>query len=201
MLGMVIALAIVMGTASGQEQVGGGRLEIGAFPGGGMFFGKSTDENGPNFGNYALGASVIVNFNKWVGVESEIGGGIGIRQDLTFNSAALTHQKTPNMLAYNGNLVVNPAGNDRRVVPYVVGGLGGLTVFSDSEVAKLGITARETYFSGNIGGGVKWFATPHLGLRGDARFIAVKNQDQAPFFGQQDNRYGGRFYGGLVLTY
>ena len=92
-------------------------------------------------------------------------------------------------------------GNDRLVVPYVVGGLGGLTLLSDSEVASLGVFANETYLTGNIGGGVKWFATRHVGLSGDARFIAVKNRDEAPFFGQQNNRYGGRFHGGLVLTY
>ena len=201
LLALIVGMMCVMGTAYAQEHVGAGRVEIGAFPGGGIFFGKSTDNTGPNFGNYALGASVTLNFNKWIGVEGEIGGGVGIRQDFTFNAATLTHQKTPNMLAYSGNLVVHPIGNDRVVVPYVVGGLGALTLFSDSHVTNLGVIANETYLSGNIGGGVKWFATRHVGLSGDARFIAVKNRDEAPFFGQQNNRYGGRFHGGLVLTY
>jgi hypothetical protein len=201
LLALIVGMTCVMGTAYAQEHVGAGRVEVGAFPGGGIFFGKSTDDTVPNFGNYALGASVTLNFNKWIGVEGEIGGGVGIRQDFTFNAAPLTHQKTPNMLAYSGNLVVNPIGNDRLVVPYVVGGLGGLTLLSDSAVRNLGVIANETYLSGNIGGGVKWFATRHIGLSGDARFIAVKNRDEAPFFGQQNNRYGVRFHGGLVLTY
>ena len=201
LLALIVGMTCVMGTAYGQEHVGAGRVEIGAFPGGGIFFGTGTDDTVPNFGNYALGASVTLNFNKWIGVEGEIGGGVGIRQDFTFNAATLTHQKTPNMLAYSGNLVVNPIGNDRLVVPYVVGGLGGLTLLSDSAVRNLGVIANETYLSGNIGGGVKWFATRHIGLSGDARFIAVKNRDEAPFFGQQNNRYGVRFHGGLVLTY
>ena len=200
---LVIAFLLTAGTAFAQERgVGAGRVEIGAFPGGGIFFGKATDEKGPNFGNYALGTSVTVNFNKWIGVEGEVGGGIGIRQDMTFNAATLVHQKTPNMLAYNGNLVVHPIGSDRVVAPYVVGGVGGLTLFAADEVTNLGVTANETYFAGNLGGGVRWFATRHLGLRGDGRFIAVKNKDEAPlFFGNQDNRYGFRVYGGLVLTY
>jgi hypothetical protein len=135
-------------------------------------------------------------------VEGELGGGIGIKQDMTFNAATLSHQKTPNMLAYNGNLVVNPVGSDRLVVPYVVGGVGGLTLFAASAVNNLGVTNNETYFAGNLGGGVKWFATRHVGLRGDGRFIAVKNKDEAPlFFGNQNNRYGVRVSGGLVLTY
>jgi hypothetical protein len=199
---ILLAMLVLTGTAWAQERVvGAGRIEIGAFPGGGIFFGKDTDEKGPNFGNYALGTAVTVNFNKWIGAEGELGGGIGIRQDLGFNGATLIHQKTPNMLAYNGNLVVHPIGNDRAVAPYVVGGVGGLTLFTETAVTNLGVTTNETYFAGNVGGGVKWFATRHIGLRGDARFIAVKNKDQAPFFGTQDNRYGARIYGGLVLTY
>ena len=201
-LGFVIAAIIAMGTASAQERlVGAGRVEIGAFPGGGIFFGKGADDNVPNFGNYALGTAVTVNLNKWIGIEGEIGGGIGIRQNMNFNAATLTHQKTPNMLAFNGNVVVNPVGNERTIVPYVVGGVGGLTLFTDPNVVNLGVLADETYLTGNVGGGVKWFATPHVGLRGDGRFIAVKNKDAAPFFGQNDNRYGARVYAGLVLTF
>jgi Outer membrane protein beta-barrel domain len=199
---IIIGLFITLGTAFAQEAgVGAGRVEIGAFPGGGIFFGKDANDNGPNFGNYALGASVTANFNKWVGVEGEVGGGIGIRQDMTFNGIPFNHQKTPDMLAYNGNVVVNPIGNDRAVVPYVVGGIGGLTLFTGKEVVPLGVTTDETYFTGNVGGGVKWFATRHIGLRADGRVIAVKNKDAAPFFGYEDNRYGVRIYGGLVLTY
>ena len=56
----------------------------------------STDhrQDGSEFGDYALGASVTVNFHKWIGAEGDIGGGSGIRQDLTFNAATLTHQKS-----------------------------------------------------------------------------------------------------------
>jgi hypothetical protein len=30
----------------------------------------------------------------------------------------------------------------------------------------------------------------HVGLRGDARLIMVKNKDATPFFNQAENRYG-----------
>jgi hypothetical protein len=36
-----------------------------------------------------VSASVTLNFNKWIGVEGELGGGVGMRQDLTFNAATL----------------------------------------------------------------------------------------------------------------
>ena len=47
---------------------------------------------------------------------------IGRRQTLTFTDAVLADQKTPNLLTYSGNVIVNPWGSDRRIVPYVAGG-------------------------------------------------------------------------------
>ena len=202
LLTIVAAAFFVAGTAWAQEgAIGAGRIEIGAFPGGGIFFGKDVSNDTPNFGNYALATSLSVNLNKWIGIEGELTYGVGIHQDMWFKGLPLTNQKSPDMVGYNGNLVVHPAGSDRSVVPFVVGGVGGLTLLSDSSVTGLGVTQNETYFSTNVGGGVKWFATRHIGLKGDARFIFVKNKTEAPFFGQMDHQYGGRFYGGLVLTY
>jgi hypothetical protein len=57
-----VAMLVMTGTGWAQERaVGAGRVEIGAFPGASIFFGKDTGEQGPNFGNYALGTSVTVN--------------------------------------------------------------------------------------------------------------------------------------------
>ena len=56
--------------------------------------------------------------------------------------------KTPNLLNCSGNLVLSVA-NDSSVVPYVTGGVGGLTVF---EKASLGINETETFLTGNVGG-------------------------------------------------
>jgi hypothetical protein len=51
-------------------------------------------------------------------------------------------------------------------------------------VDALGVTNYETYLTGNVGGGLKWFSTRHFGLRGDYRLFMVKNKDTAPrFFG------------------
>ena len=55
------------------------------------------------------------------------------------------------------------------VVPYVTGGVGGLSLF---ERASLGINDTETFLTGNVGGGVKWYApNSRWGLRGDYRFL------------------------------
>jgi hypothetical protein len=202
LMAFIAAIGVSLGTAYAQERTtGAGPVEIGAFPVGGIFFGSTNDDNRPNFGNYALGTALTLNVNRWIGFEGEVGGGVGIRQNLTFNGTRFNNQKTPHMLAYNGNLVVHVLGNDRVVAPYVVGGVGGLMLFTAPEVTNLGIVNDETYFTGNVGGGVKWFATKHVGLRGDGRLIMVKNKEQAPFFNEENNRYGARVYAGLLLTY
>ncbi len=203
-LALVVAGAVIhVGSAYAQETAGAGRVEFCAFPGGGVFFSEgTTTSQEPSFANYALGGSFTYNVNRWVGVEGEVGGGVGVSQSLTLSGTTLTSQKTPHMLAYNGNVIVHPGGNDRAFVPYVTGGLGGLTMFSNNNVLALGVVNNQTYFTGNVGAGLKWFAKSKWGLRGDYRFIMIRNDVNAPlFFAQQDNRYGHRIYGGLLFTY
>ena len=177
-----------------ESSPGPGLVEATIIPGGGTFFTESKDSTGPSFGNYDLGGSVTVNFNRYVGVEGEVSGAIGISQSLNFNGVTLPDAKTPHLLNYNGNVIVHAARGS--VVPYVTGGIGGQTLF---ERALLGIDNTETFFTGNVGGGVKWYSG-RWGLRGDYRFIAVQGKDDAPAFWGQDTRYGHRVYGGVILN-
>jgi hypothetical protein len=78
----------------------------------------------------------------------------------------------------------------------VTGGVGGLSLF---EKPSLGITQTETFLTGNVGGGVKWYAG-RWGLRGDYRFIGVQSKDDAPAFFGQGPRYGHRVYGGVIVN-
>jgi hypothetical protein len=197
----IAILAVVLGLtgshqAFAQDVVSGpGTVEVGIIPGGGTFFTEGKDAKGPSFGNYDLGGSVTVNVNRYVGVEGEVSGALGLTQSLTFNGNALDDVKTPHMLNYSGNLVVQaPTGHS--VVPYVAGGIGGLSLF---ERAGLGISDTETFLTGNVGGGVKWYSG-RWGLRGDYRFIAVQSNDAAPEFWGNETRYGHRVYGGVILT-
>ena len=200
-IAVLAVTALSLGTAQAQEHsAGAGRVEIGVFPVGGLFFGHYTG-NAPNFGDYALGTALAVNVNRWIGVEGEIGGGVGIRQEMTHNGVLLSNQQSPSMVAYNGDLIVNVIGSDRAVSPYVAVGGGGLTLLTNANVTNLGIVSNETYLTGNAGGGLKWFATPHVGVRGDFRLFIVKNKDEAPFFNTTWNQYGARVYGGILLTY
>ena len=202
---LLTALAVVLFAATsafGQERgIGAGRVEIGAFPGGGMFFTKSSTANEPGFGNYAFGGSFTLNVNRWVGLEGEGGGTLGVRQAFTFADRAYTNQRSPSTWMYHGNVVVNPGGSDRPFVPYLTGGLGGVTLSPHREASLLGIENYKTFLTGNLGGGVKWFAAPHLGFRGDYRLFVVENSDTAPLFFGGETRYGHRVQGGLVFTY
>jgi len=196
---MAVLLAVIgltaTGTAYAQEAPAGpGTVELTIIPGGGTFFTEGKDTQGSSFGNYDLGAGLTVNFNRYIGVEGEVSGGLGITQDL--KSGGLTSRsKTPDLLNYSGNLIVSLA-NRSSVVPYVTGGAGGLSVF---EKAGLGIADTETFFTGNVGAGVKWYSG-RWGLRGDYRFIALQSKDDAPAFFGSETRYAHRVYGGFVVN-
>jgi len=161
------------GQAYAQEvSPGPGVVEVTIIPGGGTFFMKGANTQEASFGNYDLGAGVTVNFNRYVGVEGEASGALGVRQDLRLSglSGGTTNVKSPNLLNYSGNLVVS-ASNHSSIVPYATGGVGGLTLFNQS---TLGIAQNKTFLTGNVGGGVKWFSrTGRWGLRGHYRFLAV----------------------------
>jgi len=193
----VVALMAVAGAARANAQEiapGAGRLEVSIIPAGGVFFTESTNAQEPGFGNYDLGAAVGVNFNRHIGVEGEVSGALGVTQSLQFGGAAADY-RTPHILNYSGNVVV-ALPNRSGVVPYVTGGAGGLSVF---EQASLGINDTTTFFTGNVGGGVKWYSG-RWGLRGDYRFIGVQSKDDAPEFFGRDTRYGHRVYGAVLLN-
>ena len=194
--GVVVAVGLLgTGQAYAQDTAAGpGRVVVTIIPGGATFFTEGKDTKGPSFGNYNLGAGVTVNFNRFVGVEGEVSGALGITQDLTFTSGT-SNLKTPNLLNYSGNLVVS-APNKSAVVPYVTGGVGGMSVFEKQE---LGIVGTQTFLTSNVGGGLNWYAG-RWGLRGDYRFVAIKSKDDAPAFFGQETRYGHRVYAGVLLN-
>jgi Outer membrane protein beta-barrel domain len=183
------------GQAYAQDSVPGpGAVVVTIIPGGGTFFTEGKDTNGPSFGNYDVGAGVGVNFNRYVGIEGEVSGAVGIAQDLQFGGST-SNLKTPNLLNYSGNVVLS-AANRSSLVPYVTAGVGGLSLF---DKASLGINETETFLTGNVGGGLKWF-NGRWGLRGDYRFVTVRSKDDAPSFFGQETRYGHRVYGGILIN-
>jgi hypothetical protein len=202
----VTAVALfALGTAAyGQERtdVGGGRFEVAGFPAGGLYFSGSSDRQEPEFGTFALGASLTYNLNGFVGFEGEFGNAVGVHQRMTFQGRELADQRAPCLYSYTGNVVVHPVGINRAVAPYATGGVGGITLLDNKDTIGIRVTEKTTYFAGNVGGGVKWYLHRYFGLRGDYRLVMVNDKVTAPeFFGRREVRYGHRIYGGLLFTY
>lgn len=181
--------------AFAQESAQGpGQVEIAVIPAGATFF--TSKGQSPEFGNYTYGGALTYHVTRIVGVEGEIGGTAGVAQDLTLNGGT-ANLKTPNTFTYSGNLVLS-ARTRGSLIPFVTGGVGGLTMFARPE---LGVNDRQTFLTGNVGGGVKWYPSGgRLGLRADYRFIAVRGKDTAPAFFGQDTEYGHRVYVGVLVN-
>jgi hypothetical protein len=197
-----IAVLLTVAGISGATEVfaqdaapGPGTLVFTVIPGGATFFTEAEDNpQAPSFGNYDLGGSVAVNFNRYLAVEGEVSGSLGVNQTMQVGTFEFDG-RSPHLLNYSGNLVVSaPTGTS--VVPYVTAGVGGLTLY---ERRALVVDDNETFFTSNVGGGVNWYAG-RWGLRGDYRFIAVQSKDEAPAFFGRENRYGHRVYGGVLLN-
>jgi hypothetical protein len=183
------------GIAHAQETTPGpGTLEVAVIPSGGTFF--TSHSESPSFGNYTLGATLTYNINRVIGIEGDVGGALGVTQDLQFGGLT-RRQKGPDQLIYSGNLVLS-APTRSAFVPYATGGVGGLTTFHRVD---LGIDGNETSLTGNVGGGLKWYAgNGRWGLRGDYRFLAVQSNSEATAFFGQDTRYGHRVYGAVIIN-
>src|SRR5216684_5361901 len=95
---VLVASISLVGVSKAQAQETGpgpGTVEVTIIPGGATFF--TSKDARPSFGNYNLGAAVTYNINRIVGVEGEVGGALGISQNLQLG-ALNSSQKTPNML-------------------------------------------------------------------------------------------------------
>ena len=190
----VLSLGGVPRVYAQETSPGPGTVEVTIIPAGATFF--TSGDHGSKFGNYSLGGALTYNINRIVGVEGEVLTSLGITQDLQVGGLT-TNRKSPNTLAYTGNVVLSLPTHS-SLVPYVSGGVGGLTIF---EKAALGINSAETFLTGNAGGGVKWYApSGRWGLRGDYRFMTAKSKDNAPAFFGQETRYGHRVYGAVIIN-
>jgi len=92
-----------------------------------------------------------------------------------------------------------------KLRPYIVGGLG-FTHDSNSNG-----TPNRTEFSWSIGGGVKYYASRHIGFRADARYLPTYGSSSNatycdPFFGCYNTKVSnylnrGSFVGGLIIRF
>jgi hypothetical protein len=198
----VVAATFVAAVAAyAQENPGAGRVDVTIAPVGGMFF-TNSNTGETDFGNYAMAGAVTFNINPQLAVEGEFGSALGVHQTIAAGNTIFNNQRSPSLWGYNANLIVHPTGSNHTLAPYVVGGIGGMTLLSSDSVKPLGITSNTSYLTGNVGGGMKWFAARRWGVRADYRLFAVRDKESAPaFFGRTSVRYGHRIYGGLLLNY
>ena len=191
---IVLASIVATRRAHAQEiSPGPGLVEVSIIPGGATFF--TSKDQLPEFGNYDAGGAVAYNFTRMVGVEGEVAGSFGFSQSLSQFRDLTSDETPPDMLSYTGNVVVNAPGHS--FVPYATGGVGGLRVFDRDTLGVIG----NTFLTGNVGGGVKWFAPNNRwGIRGDYRFQVVRSKDDAPEFFGRETRYGHRLYGAVVIN-
>jgi len=191
---VLIGMVLGVGRAAAQETTGPGFVEVTYMPAGAAFFTSKGDA--PSFGNYGFGTAATFNINRYVGIEAELGSMIATTSDLQFGDLD-SNRKAPNMLSYTGNAVVS-LWTGHAVVPYATGGIGGLTMF---ERPGVGVFNDETFLTGNVGGGVKWYAPNNRwGLRGDYRFVTSKSKEDAPAFFGRDTRYAHRVYGAVIIN-
>jgi opacity protein-like surface antigen len=190
----VLSLSGVSRAYAQDRSPGPGTVEVTVIPGGATYF--TSGDRSSEFGDYSLGGALTYNINRIVGVEGEVVGSLGVKQDLRLGGAT-TKRKSPSTLAYTGNVVLSLPTRS-SVVPYVTGGVGGLTLLEEK---GLGVDRSETFLTGNAGGGLKWYASNgRWGLRGDYRFIATRSKSDAPAFFGRDTRYGHRVYGAVIIN-
>jgi hypothetical protein len=197
----VLSAGVASAAFAQDNGAGAGRVEIAAAPIGGVFFMPSADNEEPRFDNFGIGAALAGNVNRWWGLEADLGLAIGRRQSLTFSGVPLVDQKTPNLWSYSGGVVINPWGSDRPVVPYIAGGVGGMTLTNTGVTDSLDVDDNHTFLTTNVGGGLRWFATTHWGLRGDYRLFMIRNRDDAPQFFGRENRRAHRLAASVIFTY
>ena len=196
-IAVLVLAGVLVGVAGARAQEvtpGPGKVEVTYIPAGAAFIMSKGDS--PSFGNYGFGTAATYNVNRFIGIEGELGALISTTSSLQFGDLN-SNRKAPNLLSYSANVIVSP-WTGHSVVPYAAGGLGGLTMFERPEV---GVTKDETFLTGNVGGGVKWYAPNNRwGLRGDYRFQVTRSKDDAPAFFGRDTRYVQRVYAGLIIN-
>lgn len=191
---MAGALFGAASTAFAQETHEPGFVEVTYMPAGAGYI--ASKKGAPSFGNYGFGTAVTFNINPMFGIEGELVAMISTDSHLQFGDLP-TSEKAPNLLGYTTDLIFTP-WRPSAFQPYAAGGIGGLTMF---ERPGLGITDDVTFLTGNVGGGMKWYAPNNRwGLRSDYRFIATKSKDSAPEFFGRDSRYVHRVYAGVVIN-
>ena len=204
---ILVALVASCAVASAQEPGGprAGTPGVGGLPGGGLWLAGGDDNAEVNFNNYDFGGGATWYLSPITAIEAEAAFGLGISQNVGYKKRTVYRIQMPHTLMTSGNVVIFPAGSARRVAGYVAGGVGMLTLYSRTAAAMVfGLKSAESFFTTNVGGGVKIFRrgdAQNWGFRIDYRILMVNsNSDAVALFAQSKRRTGHRFYIGMLYT-
>jgi len=192
----VAAIPLLAVPAFAQEHgAGPGTVELTVIPGGGLFFVGGDSES--RFRNYDVGGSLALNINRYIGVEGNGSIALGVyHQKLSVSGVAMS-EAPPNVVDYSGNVTFSAPGGTHRTTPYATVGIGSLMVLRHTD---LGIGGSKAFLTGNVGGGLKWYATGRWGLRADYRLVMIRSSNGAPEFFGREGRLAHRIFGGVVLN-
>jgi opacity protein-like surface antigen len=130
---------------------------------------------------FFAGISAPVNHeSKGFGLDVKTGTPIGGRVSYNFNRHNAVEFTLANPFSLSGNYVYNFSAIWSKWVPYVTAGVGGtrhkVALDENNQPAQLnanlmetGPDRRQTVFTGNFGGGLKYFFTERFALRFDVR--------------------------------
>jgi opacity protein-like surface antigen len=130
---------------------------------------------------FFAGISAPVNHeSKGFGLDVKTGTPIGGRVSYNFNRHNAVEFSIANPFSLSANYVYSFSGFREKWVPYVTAGLGGTRqeiALSDnnqpaqlnSNLTEIGADRHQTAFTGNFGGGLKYFFTERFALRFDVR--------------------------------
>lgn len=203
---LVWMLVMLCGTTmTFAQESGAGKVEVGFFPGGAMFFVGGDGDREANFNNFTSGGFASWNLSRLLGLEAEGSFGLGISQDVTYGHQSVRYIPVPALRSFGANAVVFPQGSNRKFVPYLTGGAGLLRITDRETTAQFGLTSPENFVASNFGGGLRMYRSG-TGLQGwggrvDYRLFSIgKKDDAAAFFAKSKRRMGHRVYVGFMYT-
>lgn len=190
-----VALPTAASAQSAPDRPLSPRVEITLFPAGALVATEGSGPAQPAFNSFTPAGSILFAITPRIGLEAELGGAVGINQQLDFTGGTLGKTTTPSMVNASGNLVVNLLPGGGRFVPYLTGGAGAITLL---QTEALGIHDAQTSFAANLGAGLKTMFG-RWGLRGDYRLFLVDPATDSSGFLGADTRYAHRVTGGVVI--
>jgi opacity protein-like surface antigen len=184
-------------TPASAQNAGAGKADLSIVVGGWVSFAEPETRPEPAFSEYVVGGIITFAPISWLGVEGELLAGLRRSQALKFGSTQTLNTTSPPVFMDAVNLVIPFLGDQRPVVPFVTAGLGETTI---NRTRDVGQADTETFFTGNFGGGVKWYTTGRWGFRVDYRYFMTRSEPLAPgtFFGKEQ-RTAQRVTGSVVV--